>query len=75
MKFCLEGEIGGKASLAQVPHAARAVTGGSGVNGCTKRTLDTKNMFYVLVIRHGHETIADLWRLFVLLLLGQQIYE
>ena len=44
MKFCLEGEIGGKASLAQVPHAARAVTGGSGVNGYTKRTLDTKNM-------------------------------
>ena len=30
-KFCLVGEIGGKASLAQVPHAARAVTGGSGV--------------------------------------------
>ena len=32
-KFCLVGEIGGKASLAQVPHAARAVTGSSGVNG------------------------------------------
>ena len=38
MKFCLEGEIGGKASLAQVPHAARAVTGGSGV-GCTNVAL------------------------------------
>ena len=31
-KFCLVGEIGGKASLAQVPHAVRAITGGSGVN-------------------------------------------
>ena len=39
-KFCLVGEIGGKASLAQVPHAARAVAGGSGVNGgATKWTL------------------------------------
>ena len=74
MKFCLEGEIGGKGLSRKFPtrHGRlRAVQVSTGA----PRGLLTQRICYVLVIRHGHETIADLWRLFVLLLLGQQIYE